>query len=198
MRHSLRMLLALPLLLLASCQSPEIAPRKPVSFTQYQPIGLAVGAIEIKEEYRSPLHAPNVEHLFPTSPAEAMRIWVKDRLRTQGGAKTLQVIVKDASVVQEPLPRTQGFKGVYTLDQSEKYNARLEVEMRIYGDGPLSEASISVVGTRSDTASENFSVAARDALADRMIRDLMALMNAELEKNFHQYFSAYVNYTPEM
>ncbi len=193
-----KFLLILPLILFtAACQQPAPKPR-PISFTQYPPIALNVSHVKVSEAYNSPMKRPHVEHFLPTSPAEAMDIWVKDRMRAVGGTRTLEVIIKDASVVEEGLPRTGGFKGVYTVDQAERYAARLEVEMRIYGDSAMSEASINIVATRSDTAAENFSAAKRDEMWDRMVRDLMAVANAELERNIHQYFSNYIRYTPAM
>ena len=198
MRTFTRFFLLLPLLAMAACSSPEIEPRKKLGFKQYPPINLNVASVEVKEEYQSPLSHPNVEQEFRTTPAEAVEIWVNDRIRTTGGSKRLVVIVKDASVTTDALPRTGGFKGMYTIDQKERYNARLEVEMRIYGEKALSEASINVVATRSDTAAENFSPLERDQLFDRMVHDLMALLNAELEKNFQMYFSAYLDYSPEL
>lgn len=199
MRRILHLLMVVPLLTLAACNPPVVTRSKPISFAQYQPIALNVGSIQIVEEYHSPGHAPNVEQMFRTTPAEAMRQWVKDRIRARGGTRVLQVIIKDASVMQEDLPRTGGYQGVFTKDQSERYNARLEVEMRIYGEqGAMSEASISAVATRSDTAGEDYSAAKRDALFDRMLRDLMGLMNAELERNIQQYFANYIAYTPDM
>lgn len=194
----MRLFLLLPMLMLASCQDVQVAQPKPLRFTQFPPIAMNVGTVNVVEEYRSSLQHPFVEHEFRTSPAEAMRVWVKDRIRTKGGTKRLEVIIKDASVKTDALPRTPGFRGMYTIDQKERYDARLEVEFRIYGDRALSEASVNVVATRSDTAAENFSPADRDALYDRMVHDLMALMNAELEKNFQMYFSQYIDYSPPM
>lgn len=194
-----RSFLAICLLLavLPACQPAAPPPPPPLSFADYSPIHLEVASIDVVEEYRSPLQRPNVEHLFPTSPAEAVHIWVRDRLRAVGGGRTLQVIVKDASVTEEPLPRTPGLKGTFTNDQSERYAARLEVEMRIYGEqGAMSEASINVVATRTDTAAEDFSLSAREALFERMVRDLMSILNAEIEKNLQQYFSNYIRYAP--
>ncbi len=183
-------------LLLLACEHPgPPAPGEP-SFTRYQPIYLHVGSIDLVEEYQSPMKPPNVEHLIPYSPSDAMHIWIKDRLRAVGAENSLQVIIKDASVISTLLPESGGIGGIITLSHDRRYDARLEVEMRIYaGDDAMSKASIDVVATRSVTINEKASLAERSAIFRKMIFDLMESMNAELEKNMYQYFGNYINYS---
>ena len=166
------------------------SPKGDLNFTHYQPISLDVSNMDIVEDYKSPMHTPNVEHLMPISPAEAMRIWVKDRLRAVGFDKTLQVVIKDASVISTPLPLADGSES-----RNRKYDARLEVELRIYGSGrAMSEASITVAVTQSNNISESASLAERKAIYRQMIFDLMDSANAELEKQIFKYFTRYINY----
>lgn len=178
------------LLIFASCDSPPPAGPS-LNFKRYQPIYMNVSGIDVQEEYRSPGRAPNVEHLMPYSPADAVQIWVKDRLRASGGNKTMQVIIKDASVVGKDIPS----EGVFSFGSDKQYDARLEVEMRIYGDEALSEASINVVATRSMTMSDSASARTRDAAYRDMINDMMTTLNAELEKNIFAHLGAYVNFS---
>lgn len=179
----------------SGCANTPDGPSKPLSFAQYSPIYLSVANVEFVDEYKAPLKAPNVEQEFSTSPLEAVHIWVKDRIRTTGGDGLLQVIIKDGRVVETPLSRTQGIKGVFTNDQAYRYDARLELEMRIYGARAISEASLIATATRSETLPENASVASRDALFDRMTRKMMDDMNAELERSMHKYFASYIDYS---
>lgn len=192
MRYFTVISMALVLALTACMEAPQ--PREPqaISFKQYSPIVLDVADVSVTSLYRSPLNPPNVEHLFPTTPADAVKIWVSDRVRTMGASRKLEVTIRDARVVETPLTRTKGIKGAFTNDQAKRYDARLEIEMRIYGDSPLSLASLNVAATRSDTLPENASPADRDALFARMLNDLMAFTNAELEKNFYKYFNNYI------
>src|SRR4051812_24284901 len=95
----------LPLLLLmaiTACEHPGPKDKGEPGYTRYQPIHLNVNTIDVTDEYKSPKAPPNVEHLMPWSPSEAMHTWVKDRLRAVGANNTLQVIIKDASVVSTP------------------------------------------------------------------------------------------------
>ncbi len=197
---SLRPFIAAALLLLTACQSNAPLQRfAPPSFTKYTPINLEVSNIEVIDEYQPPMRAPNVDHFFATTPGEAMHIWVRDRLRAVGRERTAQVIIKDASVIETSLAKTPGFKGAFTNDQAQRYDARLEVEIRIYGTGgALSEANINAVATRSQTVAENASVAERERVFNSMMNELMDSVNAELEKNIYQYFGNYISYSAAM
>ena len=184
-------------LLLASCSddkpSGPLVPAS-MSFTRYQPIYLDVANIDIVEEYKSPMQEPNVEHLLPYSPAEAMRQWVKDRIRSVGLSNTLQVIIKDASVVGVELPVKDSLTGYFSPGPDRRYDARLEVELRIYSSGAMSEANVVVVATQSNTISKAASVAERKAAFMGMLTQLMEPTNAELEKQIFKYFTRFIIY----
>lgn len=168
----------------------------PLSFTRYHPIYLNVSNIEFVEEYKSPLGAPNVEHLMPYSPFEAIKIWTKDRIRAVGNDKFLQIIIKDGSVKEAPLSTPEGIKGLLTISQDRRYDAILDVELRIYGGNrAMSDANVHVIAKRSITMSEDASAYTRDAEFRRMIADMMMTMNAELEKNMYQHMGSYINYS---
>lgn len=181
------------LLVIAGCATPSPPPAPTLNFTQSPIINVSVANIEVIEAYKSSFKPPNVEHLMPYSPADAMAIWVKDRLRSVGSDKLLQITIVDASVVASDLPKTEGVKGIFTVDQDKKYDARLEVEMRIYGDAALSEADTSVIVTRSITIPENASVNYRKAVYIQMIQDMMKMMNDKLENNMISYMRNYIN-----
>lgn len=171
---------------------------RPLSFTQYQPIYMAVSSIEIIEEYKSPMHPPYVEHLIPYSPAEAIRIWVRDRLRTTGSSRTMQVIIHDGSVRATTLgnPSTVSKYVSWLPTRSDKrYDAKLEVEMRIYDRGVISEASIFVTSTRSITLPDGAGAATRSNAFHKMIGDMMEGFNAEMEKNMFMYMANYISYS---
>jgi hypothetical protein len=181
---------------LAGCRAGSPVDFKPLSFTQYQPIYLNVTSIEMVEEYKSPMSNPNVEHLLPYSPAEAMRIWVRDRLRAIGNDRTLQVIIKDGSVTVTQLPVGGGFMGFFKSSQDKRYDAKLAVELRIFGgESALAEANVVVNAKHSITLGENASVYERDVAFREMIAEMMEGVNAELEKNIFKYMGNHINFS---
>ncbi|MBY0406156.1 MAG: hypothetical protein K2Q01_00565, partial [Rickettsiales bacterium] len=134
-------------------------------------------------------------HQLPITPAEATRQWVKDRVRSVGLNNTMQVIIRDASVIGVPLPQKEGLTGYFSAEPTRRYDARIEVELRVYGQGAaMSEASVTVVATQSNTISNKATVQERKAIFARMTVQLMDSANAELEKQIFKYFSRYIMY----
>lgn len=165
-----------------------------ISFKQYQPIYLDVANVDFVEEYKSPMKEPFIEHLLPISPAEATRAWVRDRVRSVGLNNTMQVIIKDARVVAVDLPQKDSLTGYFSADANRRYDARLEVEMRIYANGAMSDASVTVVSTQSNTISQKATLQERKMAFAGMTRQLMESANAELEKQIFKYFPKYIMY----
>jgi hypothetical protein len=173
-------------------EGPLVVPE--ISFTRYQPIYLDVANIDFVEEYKSPQREPFVEHLLPITPAEAMRAWVKDRIRSVGLNHTMQVIIKDARVVSVELPQQEGLGGVFSANPNRRYDSRLEVELRVYNNGAMSDASVTVVATQSNTISQKATIQERKAAFAKMTFQLMESANAELEKQIFKYFTRYIMY----
>lgn len=185
-------------LLVASCQQPgPPIERQPLSFKQYLPIHLAVSKIEVIEEYKSPMVPPNVEHRIPYSPAEAMDIWVKQRLRAVGLENRLEVIIKNGAVTATELPKQSGFQGFFTGEPDKKYEAVLEVEMRVYDESgsAMSAANVSAKASRTVVLNEKASVQQREEAFRKMITELMTLINAQLEKNMFMFMSGYISFS---
>jgi hypothetical protein len=180
---------------ITACTPPQPAPAPALHFNQYPKINVHVADIRVIEEYKSPNSAPNIEHLMAYSPAAAVKIWVKDRLRTTGTNKILQVTIVNAPVIATELPKTKGLQGAFTIDQDKRYDARLEVEMRIYGDGAISEADSSVSVSRSITIPENSTVNSRRIGYEQMISDMMKMFNDKMELNMRNFFGNNVNFS---
>jgi len=189
-----RPFLALALLvLLAGCQTPPPPPVLPqMSFAHLAPIKLDVMRVEVTSEYQAPLKPPNVEHLFPTSPEAAMRVWARDRLQAVGNAKIAHVIVREASVTEATLPVDKGFTGMFKDQQSERYDAALsaEVVIRDSRGQPLAQASGRVV--RSRTVTESVTLNQREQIWFEMAESLVKDLDQVLERNIRDYMAAYI------
>ena len=194
LKRYLCMLLGALLLTACAAENPVVLP--PITFKRYAPIYLNVASIQIIDEYKSPMKPPNVEHLLPYSPGDAVRIWIKDRLRPVGPEKSLHVIIKDGSVMASVIHSDSSIEDFLTIDQDKRYDAKLDLELRIYGpSNALSEASVSVSAKRSITLSENASAYQRDKQFRAMIADMMEQVNAELEKNMYMHMGNFINYS---
>ena len=188
-----RAAIPLGLTILAACESaPLPLPIPELTYSHLALYQIATARIEIVEEYAPPLRAPNAEHKFPTPPAQAVRQWAKDRLRAVGDEGVLRLIVRDASVIETALKKTGDLRGAFTADQSERYEARLEVVIEVRSDRGFREAFASATAERSRTVAEDISLHDREMAFYEMTKALMEDLNTELEKNIEQFLARYL------
>lgn len=189
MRHAL--LLAL-LLTTACVDAPAPWHPEPLHFADaaHPPLRVQAATIRVVEAPRRAT-ANHVEERFPTPPARALRQWASERLAAQpGGHGTLEVSIDDASVIEVPLAKTQGVKGLFTDDQDARYDAKLHVTFRYYsGASALADATGDVEIQLSRSIHERATVVEREQLFDAMTRDLLQRFDQEANTRLHQYFS---------
>ena len=171
--------------LLSDCAQPAtLGPRFPeITFQQYQPFSFAVGRIEIVREYVPPLAAPNVDHLFAVPPLRMAEQWARDRLVAAGGPGELRYVIKRASVVESELPRTTGIRGAFTRDQSQRYDAVLEVEIEIRSERGYRDGIVSARAERRQSVAEDVSLAERERTWFSLTEALARELNDQLDRN---------------
>jgi hypothetical protein len=162
------------------------------TWTHLPPITLNVAEIEIIDATQPTGASPNVEHLFPVPPARAAERWARDRLRAGGLANRARFIIQRAEVVEVGLRRTEGFSGLFTTDQSERYDAELAVLLEIRSDTGARLGQIATEVRKSRTVPENASLNERDATWFAITDDLSKLLNAELERGMPLYLGRWV------
>src|SRR3546814_2365716 len=107
--------------LLAACSLDDPSNRFAQLTYQHLPdINLDVGEIQIEQAYLTPGQPPNVDHLFPMQPKDAAVRWAQDRLVASGDRLTFRYIVREASVVESPLPVSGGITGMLTTRSEER------------------------------------------------------------------------------
>lgn len=180
-------------LLLTACQSPPPEPVFPqIGFAHKETLRLDVGSVEIVQAYRPRLGPPNVEHLFPQPPAPVADRWARERLLAMGGPRRAVVTIRDASVIEVPLPRTGGVKGAFTTDQTERYEGRVAVEVAIIEPDGRRSAVAEAIATRSTTVPEDATLAEREATWFRLTEQLMADFDAEMERQIRGSLGGYL------
>ncbi len=162
-----------------------------ITFAQSPSIAIDVQRVEVVSEYQPPGVKPNVEHLFPVTPTDAVKRWTGDRLVPVGRSRLARVVIKNASVVEVALEKTGGIKGWFTTDQAERYDATLEVVIEIRSDVGR-DAYASALVKRSQTIEEGASPNKRREVWYAMTERLMADLDKELERSMRQYLSAYL------
>jgi hypothetical protein len=181
--------------LLTACESPLPVVNYPdLRFNHLPVIELNVARIEVVEQFRSPLRAPNVEHELPLAPAKAMRNWAQDRLRAVGNTGIARFIIMDASVKAEALVKKKGLKAAFTLDQAARYDARLEAKLEVENTGGLSKGFATATATRTRTLPEGISLNDRDDTLYRFVEaasnDFDKTMTANIDRHLSSFKSA--------
>jgi hypothetical protein len=175
------------LLALAGCETPAPGNRFPeLGYSHLPQLSLAVGRIDIVQEYRPPSQPPNVEHMFPVRPAAAAERWARDRLKAAGGPGELRVVIVRAAVVEVPLKQSGGIRGAFTNEQAERYDG--EMEMRLELTAPEASGTVSARAERRRTVPEDISLADREKvwfqLTEAMMNDLNESLERQVKKNF--------------
>ena len=136
---------------LAACSNSP--PRQRLPELTYAHLGvfrLDVARIDIVNQYRSPLTAPNVDHLMPVPPERTLERWARDRLAATGGTGSIaRYAIQDAKMLETELKRTPGVRGAFTTDQAERYDLSLAASLEVLDDrGLIRQAYASAASTR--------------------------------------------------
>ena len=179
-------------LVAAACQmQPERNQFADLTFQHMTPIRLDVRDIVVEQAYSAPLESPNVDHDFPVKPMDAAVRWAEDRLVAAGATRTATFVVRDASVVETPLPQAGGLEGMLTTEQSERYEARLEIQIVIRDDRGWEEGSLVTEVNRTVTVPEDSTLNEREkawyAMTEKLLADLDRQLAQTIETTFHHY-----------
>ena len=163
-----------------------------ISLAHLQPISLNVARIEVENRYVSPATRPNVEHEFPVSPAAVASNWGRDRLRAVGQSGVARVVVLRASVVEDPLKRTTGVTGAFTRDQSERYDAIIDMMVELRDAAGNVRVTAESTAKRSRSVSENVSLIEREKIWFEMTETMMSDLNTALENQVRIHMKEWI------
>ncbi len=184
---------ALAALGLAGCESPVPRAQFPqLAYRHLPAFSLDVARIEVVDEYAAPGARPNVEHLFPIVPARVMERWAGDRLRAVGATRRAVFHIRTASVVETSLRRMGGVRGAFTTEQTERYDAVLDVMVEIVGGDGRREAVVESRAERSRTVPEDITLNDREKMWFELVESLMTDLNASLDRQIRANFGTYL------
>ncbi len=168
--------------LLAACATPSPLPTYPaISFANLPPIRLDVAKLEVEVTYKPPLKSPNVDHLSPLPPAVAAERWARERILPVGSSGSARVIISNGAIVERPLDRTKGLKGLITRDQTERYDGVLEVTLEIRSDR-YRDAYVKAEAERSRSVAEDATLNQREMLWFKISEDLIKEINTQMDR----------------
>ena len=129
---------------------------------------------------------------MPVSPDKAIERWVVDRIRTVGNSGKAVITIRDASVVETTLKRTGGIKGTLTTEQSERYDARVEVEIRATDGLGMKVAKAKTTSSRSRTIKEGATLRERHTLWYELTERGMNDFNRTFETQIRKHLATFL------
>jgi hypothetical protein len=170
---------------LAACSSQPPRARFPeLTYGHLGGFRLDVSRIDIVTEYQPPMIAPNIEHLMPVNPVDALQRWGRDRLQATGTPGRIgRFVITDAKVLDTPLPRSQGMRGAFTTDQTNRYDGTLACAVEVREERANYRAGMATAwATRSRTVPEGITLNDRERVYFELVESLMNDINAELDR----------------
>jgi hypothetical protein len=180
-------------LAVVGCETPvdqQIFPEQ--TFQHLPPISLDVREIDIIHLFEPPLKRPHIEHEMPVPPHIAVERWFVDRLRATGTSGRAVVTIHDASVVETHLKKLGGIKGIFTTEQSERYNAKVEVVIEVTDGTGLRSANAVATSLRKRTVPENSTLRERRTLWYELTERLMSDFDRTFEAQIRKHLSAFL------
>jgi len=185
--------LMLATFLLVGCEASLPSQRLPdLTYTHLPPLIFNVGSVVTTQTYKAPLAVPNVDHLFPIAPADALRRWVSGRVKSGSGGGDVRLVIVDASVIESKLAQAKGLTGAFTKEQSERYEARIEAVLEVRDSGGTRQGFAQVSVKRSTTVREDANINERELAWFQLTEALMNDFDAQMEKNIRRYLSKWL------
>ena len=176
---------------LLSCKTNNIDFTTPeLTFGHLPDIRINVANIAVFNEYKMPFKEPNIEHLAPISPGASIERWVSDILIPVGDKLDAQFVIKSGSIIESELKTQKGLKGIFSIEQSKRYTATIDVQLEIF-DGSRRLATINAKAERSHTLREDATPNSKTNLLFNLVENLMATFDRELRRQVDLHLQNY-------
>lgn len=153
---------------------------------------LNVAEIQVVPGYVSSGQKPNVEQLASPSPQQAAEAWAQSKVKAVGTQNRAMVIIRQASIVEVPLPTKKGLEGVFTKEPDRRYDGTLEADIEIRSDTGKKIAEAQARALRTQSVVQGTSEAALKEVWAKMSRDLAGDLAAEFDRQVRANLAAYV------
>ncbi len=151
------------------------------------------GKLELKKSAQVLVTDIQSKYNFPTRIDTGVEKWVNQRVQTVGGENRFEVDIQQSSVMEEELPTTQGFMGVFQDEQSRRYTGHLKLALNLYSpDRYTARAGVVSEAHQSITVPESASVAERQQAFNDLVIKMLQQVDADLSQRIPQYFAPYL------
>jgi hypothetical protein len=141
-----------------------------------------------------PASSPYKSNHFTPTIAEAIRQWAGDRLQANGTSGQAIIVIKEASLVAQPLAVKDGIDSWFTRQQGEKYIGRADVSIEATGVGGFAVTDASA--SRILTLPENPTAIEKQDAYFTMLNGLMKDLGQNLETGIQAHMSRFITSAP--
>jgi hypothetical protein len=153
---------------------------------------LNVAEVQVVPGYVSPGRKPNVEQFASPTPQQAAEAWAQSKVKAAGAQNRAMVIIRQASIVEVPLPTKGGLEGVFTKEPDRRYDGTLEADIEIRSDNGRKIAEAQARALRTQSVVQGASDADLKQIWSKMSRDLAGDLAAEMDKQVRATLASYV------
>jgi hypothetical protein len=177
--------------LLAACETEVPARKFPeISFAHEPPINLDVASVQVENKPAPPSSQGTVVYDLPVTPSSVAEKWAQQRLKAVGQRGSAIVHIEKASVVEEKLKKTEGLRGLFTTDQTERYIGELQISVSISSE--RGQATARAEAKASRTIAEDASLADREKLWFELVEHLAREIDSVLDQQIKAHLSDYL------
>jgi hypothetical protein len=184
-------ILSSPLLALGACGGTA-QPEPEVQTLQWRPVRLAVNSIEIVDNSVIEPDADFITRRRVDELRTAVREYLANRYVAAGGDQVARMSIEEARLVEQPVPTTEGFGGIFRSETDARLDGALAVQVTIVDLLGLEQGygQARVTGNRS--MNESMSVIERDGVAKTLMGNMVDEMDQSLRKVIEQYLGDYI------
>lgn len=197
--HMKKRLALVGLLLLAACSSePRLDPLH-LDYSRLGKIYIDAQDLRIIDRSKSvPQWKPYVGHLFQPKLTDAINRMAADRLQAAGQMGHATLIIKDATVTEQPLSTDSDFGSYFKRQQSSKYIGRMELSLEAQSPSDGSIAMANAHATYAITLPEDPTEYERNEAYRKLLNELMAEINKNLEQSIRAHMSRFILTGPSL
>lgn len=180
---------ALCLVLAAHAAVAEEPPPRfpPLQFATATPLLFNLGSVAIEDRSGTEVAAGRIDQTMDAPPAAVVTDWATSRLVAAGRDGSLTMIIREASVIAQPLPVDGGLGAAFKDEEDTKLVGRLVVDfVAARPDGSSAQATVSAFQERTLLESAR-PIDRRQALYD-LSHALIASFDAQATETLEQSF----------
>ncbi len=183
------------LLSLAACSGDLPPPAPMATKTLPAKIGLDVQAINLADRSEiQPSTSPYNDNHFTPTINDAIRQWATDRLQATGQTGQAIILIKDASLSAQALPKKDGIDKLFTRQQTLKYTGHAQVSIEANGHAGFATADANA--TRSVTLPEDPTDMEKQDAYYTLISGLMKDLSANLDAAIQNHMGSFITTAP--